>query len=533
MMNTKNETDRKNGIASELQEALGLFGKTLNIALIYGVDHPSVHSPLVETHTALSTALENSPKITIGLLHGTLTVNNKIITEYTVHLRALERRLVSLKIPHLVIRPGFSADEFRHLVNALCTANAKEGQTVEEKLSEAGLDNIKTEEISYVAQHEGEHLVGNGEPYDIGGEDGENSGGDSSKENPEASVHVEQIVAFLKGESASSGVPSGDLEKMLAEPEKLGRLIMESVSIRQSAQSLEEGESLADIVIGCLRRTYDDLNKQKSFKSSRKKASLNKAMLLLEKTVVDKIRNSMGENQAELDDQILAALHDMEEQRQVEIIATRYAEQHKKISQAERELIQYARKYGEDKARQALAEANVPEQELHHLMAQSRQSGSGEERGDGSGEGFDMGSLAIVLDKLEHIMQFDETPPALMKAIVDETRTEIKTVDDHLAYQVDRIEEQVERHAAGDTNTDRADILLQISQLSLKLAQPLTVIIASVESAIKQTSHPDLQNDLLELADESGQIMKGLLKRLTELVGYPSMQDADVRLPDQ
>jgi len=548
----------------EIQEALNTFGKMLNIALIYGMDHPSIRAPLFETHLAFESALRDAPQITIGLFNNALTVNDKMISEYTIHLRALERRLISLDIPHLVIRSGLSAEELGLLVAALCTANSQEGQSLKEKLEEAGLSHIKTEEIEYVAQHEGEHMVG-GEDGEGGGDgtadDGEGEGDEEKPEEPapEPTVHVEQIVAFLKGETASSEAPSADLQEMLSDPEKLGQLIMESASVRQSVQSLDTGESLADIVIGCLRNTYEDLSGQKKFKSARGKASLNKAMLLLEKTVVDKIRNAVGEAQPEVDEQVLAALREMEEERQVDILAARYAEQHKKLTKAEVDILRYTREHGEERARELLDAADVPEKEWRRLMIRSRSTsfghgagsgrghGGGTGSGDGDGQGggtgigsaesVDMGALAIVLDKLENIMHFEETPPALVRAIVDETRNGLADVSAQFENQIEELEEEIHLHEAEDADalsaqTSRADLLLQISQLALKLAQPLTVINASVEAALQQISNPELQKELLDLACESGLVMKGLMERLTQLVGYPTMQEADAGLAE-
>jgi len=507
---------------AEIQEALNLFGKMLNIALIYGMDHPSIQAPLLETHLAFESALKDTPQLGIGLFNKTLTVNDKMISEYTIHLRALERRLVSLNIPHLVIRKGLSSDELGLLVGALCGSNSQGGQTLAEKLKEAGLDNIKTEEVEYVAQHEGESLVGGG----------------TEDEDSEAtpSVHVEQIVAFLKGDAASSETSSADLQKMLSDPEKLAQLIMESVAIRQAAQPIEGGESLADIVIGCLRRTYGDLTQQKKFKSARGKAGLNKAMLLLEKTVVDKIRNAVGEANPEIDDRILTALHDMDEERQVKLLAARYADQTKKMAKVEADIVQYSQEHCGEAVHGLLEETGMQEKEWKRLAVQEPEEGEGSGGNAGSGSGFanelDMGSLAIVLDKLEHIMQLDETSPEVMKSVVSEARNGIEDAKAQFDDQIELLKGEIQLHeddseGLGSDHMSRADLLLQLSLLSLKLAQPLSVINISVEAAIQQLSDPILLRDFLDLAQESGQIIKGLLERLVDLVGYPSMQDAD------
>ncbi len=525
----------------ELQDALSMFGKMLNIALIYGMEHPSVRAPLIETHLAFESALRDAPQITIGLFNNALTVNDKMISEYTIHLRALERRLISLNIPHLVVRQGLSSDELGLLVGALCTSNSRDGHTLKDKLEEAGLSNIKTEEVEYVAQHEGESLVGGGT------EDGTGEGGDEGEGSKAApTVHVEQIVAFLKGENGAADTPSADLQEMLSDPEKLARLIMESVAIRQTAQSLDGGESLADMVIGCLRRTYGDLNQQKKYKSARGKAGLNKAMLLLEKTVMDKIRNAVGEANPEVDDRILTALHEMEEDRQVKILAARYAEQTKKMAKAEAELIQYSQEHRGEKFQGVLKDAGVSEEEWKRLSVQDRAGSEGaggnigsEGKNAASGRGLagalNMGALAIVLDKLENIMQFDETAPEVMSAVVSDARSGIADIKAQFDGQIEALKGQIKLHEDESERADsdqmsRADLLLQISLFSLKLAQPLSVINASVEAATQQISNPVLQKEFLDLAQESGKVMKDLMERLTELAGYPSMQDADMGL---
>lgn len=550
------------GISSpEMINALGTLGKMLNIASIYGMSHPSVSGPMQEAHRVLSDALNREKKVTLGIFNKTLTINDKMVSDYTVHLRALERKFIALNIPHLVFRKGITVEELGQFVNALCTAGSHAGPGIKEQLDEAGLKSIQAESVEYVAQHEGEHLVGDDEGGQNGVEgdgDGEGDGDEEQEEEtpddePSPQIQIDQIVAFLKGDpSSSSEPPSDDLQDMLSDPEKLGQLIMESVSVRQSVQSLEGGESLADIVVGCLRRTYEGLAQQKKFKSARGKASLNKAMLLLEKTVVDKIRDSVGEEQPEVDEQILEALREAEEQRQVEILAARFAEQHKKMSKTELEVLNYIREHGEEKARAMLDADDIPEQEWNRLMIKSRQTGTGsgigggtgtaEKSGEigGNGDSIDMGALAIVLDKLDTIMHLDNTPPEIIKSTLDDVRENIETTTGQVEKQVEKIETQVEQFEEDSikppeerkSSRSRADILLEISQLALKLAQPLTVITASVEAAMLQASQPDLQRELLEMANDSGKRMKELMKRLTCLVGYPSMKEADIGIPD-
>ena len=558
----------------EMMQALSDFGKMLSIASIYGMNHPSVATPLQDAHHSLFEALEQDEMVMLGLFNKTLTINDKMLTEYTVHLRALERRFIALEVPHLVFRKGMSQEELGQLIDALCSTGGAAGATLKERLDEANLDHIKADQVQYVAQHEGQRLVGDGEGAGAegtgagAGESGagegagaEETGGETGeeekepveeKEEPEPTINVEQIVAFLKGSPGATDTPSDELQELVADPQKLGQLIMESVDVRQSAQSIGQGESLADIVIGCLRKTYDGLAQQKKYSSTRGKASLHKAMLLLEKTVVDKIRNAVGEEQPEVDAQILEALREAEEQRQVEILAARFVEQQKKITKVEMDILRYVREYGEEKARQMLSSSEIPEEEWNRLMIQNRRSGGsgdgegggegggGPGGGSGDGEGLDMGALAIVLDKLEDIMELDNVPPEIVEHALNEVRETVKETTAQATKRVESLEEQVQQHEE-DTGKppkerrnkkNRADLLEEIANLALTLAQPLTVITVSIESARQESLPADMRNDMLEMAHESAERMKELMKRLTRLVGYPSMKVADAGIDE-
>jgi hypothetical protein len=526
---------------------LGLLGKLLNIASVYGTKHPSIQPALRETYDALTQSLLAEGKVILGNFHKKLTINDKMITDYTAHLRALERRLVSLNTPHLIIENGLEKDELLRLTEILMSPANKFEKTLKEIIDEASLDHIKAEVVEYVAQHEGERIVGEDEGFGRGegGTDKEGQVGDEKFES-KAKVHVEQIMAFLKGDLSKKETPDKELQEMLSDPEKLGQLIMESVEVRQTAQALDGGESLADIVIGCLRRTYDGLSEQRKYKSARGKASLNNAMLLLEKTVVDKIRNAVGEDQPEVDEQILQALREAEEQRQVEILAARYAEQRKKITRAELDILEHIREHGAEKARALLTHIDMPEHEWDQMVIQARLDGKGFGPGagpdaggvQGSGNQIDMGALAIVLDKLETIMDLDDVPPDIVRSAVEEVRENVQDVRSQFEREIEQIEEDLVRHEAEyrkapdrpENKQKRGDILLDISQLALKLAQPLTVISASVDGVMQQALPLELQKDLLEMARESTEEMKTLMARLTKLVGYPSMQEADKNL---
>ena len=166
----------------EMMNALSVFGKMLSIASIYGMDHPSVATPLKEAHQALTTALDQDERVMLGLFNQTLTIDDKMVTDYTVHLRALERRFIALNVPHLAFRKGMSLDELSQLVSALCQSGGKTGKSIMDQLAEANLDHIKADKVKYVAQHDGERLVGEDHADEGSGTDGKGKNGPETKE---------------------------------------------------------------------------------------------------------------------------------------------------------------------------------------------------------------------------------------------------------------------------------------------------------------------------------------------------------------
>jgi hypothetical protein len=177
---------------------------------------------------------------------------------------------------------------------------------MKETLSGAGLSHVEMSDVKYVALHAGETKTGKG------------GGGSGSGTGEILSIKVNQIVAFLKGEAGAE--ITGEVKKMLSDPERLGQMIMEAANIRQTAISIHDGESPADIVVGCLRRTYGGLRKESEFQSAQGKVNLNKAMMLLEKNVLDKIHAALGAHHPEIDRRIFDAIREMEEEQKFDVL---------------------------------------------------------------------------------------------------------------------------------------------------------------------------------------------------------------------
>ena len=315
-----------------LVEALTALGRSINIISTYGSHHPAFIQAAEATALAMENLFKDRKKINIGAFNGVMTLDEITVNATGTLLKSLERRLVRLRITNLRIARGISEGELQKLAELLATNEVEE---FVQSMSESNLSHISSEDTRFQAVHDGQAVADKGDingtgdhgililEDDTAGTEGNGSdgGGDGS-----SSVHVEQIVAFLQGDlDAEDGTVGEELEELASDPAKLGQMIMESVSIRQSASELS-GESLSDVILGCLRRTYEGLRKQPAFQSSDGIANLQKALLLLEENVLEKMRHIAGESDPELDRQIVQAIREMDENLSVEHAATEYME---------------------------------------------------------------------------------------------------------------------------------------------------------------------------------------------------------------
>ena len=514
-MSKKNTNQSNKDISPELKAVLMAIGRGLGTIRVYGPEHPSVQLIITQAYEALQNALK-SGDITLGSFNGSMTIDEHPVDVRDIPIKTLEKRLVSMKISHLVLHAGLAENELKQLLSAL---SAPSEEAMKEQLTGSGAQHIEMENVKYVTLRNGERKTG---PCS-----GDGTGeGSTIQQN-----QVSQIVAFLKGQPASDRAAES-VKKALSDPEKLGQMILEAASVRQGGLDVQSGESLADIVIGCLRRTYDGLRNESEFKNVQGKANLSKAMMLLEKSVLDKIHKSLGAKQPGVDSRIMKAIREMEADRQFEIMASHYAAQKEKLNTVEGKLIDAIKGGSTEKAVEQLKEAGVPKKDWHRLLVQAGKSpaGGADEHpggGDNSLAGIDLSALAVVLEKLEGLMQVETDDPAQMKNLVNITKNGLVGYADRIEDCLEDLEGQVELISSGPGTIDgqagsrsREDLMHEISHLTLALIQPLTVVNASLEAATKQPQN-EMQRELLDLAYLSGRRMQTLAKRIMTLVGHP------------
>ena len=506
-----------NEISEELRSVLISLGRGLGTVSVYGMGHPSVELIVDKTFEDLDVALQNRKSISIGTFNGTLTIDDQPVVVRDIPIRTLEKRLVAMKVSHLALNKGLTRNELKKLLNALCIPGESQLKDI---LSTAGLDHIEMTDVRYVALRDGEQTTGR---------EGRGKGSDSLPEscvNEIPAAKINQIIAFLKGE-AGGEEPAENIKNMLSDPERLGQMIMEAATVRQSAVITQDGESLADIVIGCLRRTYGGLRKETEFQSPRGKTNLAKAMMLLEKNVLDKVHAALGAQHPEIDRRIFDAVREMEEEQQFEMLTAHYFDQRRKLDKAESKMIKGIKKQGTEKSSKRLDALDIPPEDWQRLIIKAGEASPDKSNEHSINHNLNLSALAVVLDNLENLMQITGGDPAEAQHAVGAARSGFETYADGVEKRVQELEAQYEMRRRNPVTAEdhaeylnREELIIEVSKLTLALMQPLTVVNVSIEAA-QRHAEQTIQKDLLDLAHESGTRMQSLMRRLLTLVGYP------------
>ncbi|WP_372808141.1 hypothetical protein [Pontiella sp.] len=521
----------------DLQKALTELSRTINIITTYGENHPAVQQAASTAMDSMSRLFSSRKKVIIGAFNGNLTVDEVTVNADGVLLKSLERRLSRLRITGLKIDSGITEQEVAQLADLL---SSKDAAVFETGMQQSQLNHISSEETRFAAVRSGQTVANTSDLAGLSSngilvlDEELDEGGAGSGEGRGPDIHVEQIVAFLKGdiEADSEGEIGEQLRELAADPAQLGKMILESVAVRQSVSELS-GESLGDVVLGCLRRTFNGLRQQPAFKTADGMADLRKALLLLEESVLDRMRDLTGDSNPELDRQIVQAIREMDENLGFEMAAAQYMEHRDAIERNKEELQAYVKSHGVGAAEDLLSESDFPATEWRRIVV-NRNKDTGNPSSPPIADGIN--TLANVFEKLENLMKSKSTDGATVKDLLGEASDNLDDTIYTTKEKLDVLSQHLKEDDIGTIggqgrNMNQKELLAALSEVAQELMQPLTAINASLEMMLHGYvgDITDEQRDLLGLASNSGEHLKFLMRELIEIVGCPTNQGIDSR----
>lgn len=525
---------------NELVKALTGISRAINLLVTYGEKHPAFSHAYETAYAEIQPFFGTRKKLVLGAFNGVMTIDEVPVKTEGSLIKSLEKRLSQLQITGLRICENITEDEMRQLIILLSSGDT---EAFNDALASAELSNVVSEETHFAAVHSGETvadvdaLLGGGEGEGVLILDDEFEEFEEEENLRRArghgdgtSIHVEQIVAFLKGDVESVDEETGkELENLASDPDRLGRMIMESVAIRQAVSELS-GESLSDVILGCLRRTYDGLRKRPAFRTQEGMADLKKALLLLEESVLDRMRDISGNADAELDRKIVQAIREMDENLGFEMAAGKFIENKTAIEASRKELESYVRSHGADKAGELLEDKDFPSREWRRIVIDSNPAAA-----SALPVASGLNTLVTVLEKLEGLMKSGKSDDETVNRLINEASSSLGSASDSTHEKLELLSQALQEHTGtigGQAlKMDRKELLSTIAEIAQELMQPLTAMNVSLEMLLGGYAgevSPE-QHDMLYLASKSGDNLRYLMRQLIDIVGLPINLGVDKR----
>ncbi len=506
-------------------------GQTINNSSLYGPTHKITVKSVSDSFAQLTQLLSVVPRINLSVVNGELLVEGKPIELKNPFINLLADRLDSVGVSGFSLMQGMSESEYKKLMEVLMSPKAEDtGGDFADLVEKLQLDHVYAERVRYERVSDSEVVA-------------EKEDEQQATQRAMAEAMVEQIMAFLKGEAGvTPDQVSQSLTEMASDAERLANLIMEAAAVRQQQSGLSEGESLADIVVGCLRRTFEGLVRDPAARTKKGKNAVKKIMLLLEKTVLDKLHSIAKETDPSLDEAIAGVVDEMIGDLEIEQLTAEYVKKRQALEDTEKRVLRYLHTHADDPAmagelQERLAEAGLTPDGWKELVVKSKSetvapAPAASEGGSSGTDPVSLGVLAMLLSELDQMMANVTDPHAVGNKLV-EIGQHAQQVADHAARRLEDLKnvlQQEEELLVNMDESNRSQVRMSraaLMELLAEIVQELCQSLSAINCAVGMTLAGHIgdinedQKQVLSVAATCGHRLDDLLDRLIEIVGLP------------
>ncbi len=540
----------------EMQALLRQFGQAWNSVTFYGVSHKITRQALDNLFLLLGNFLAARPAITFSIADNGLLVDGAAADSRNAAVAAFAKRLAQAGLDNFDLMRGVSREELQALFEILATPpdRLKAEGSMPDILAKRGLTHVPAHVASFRRITDSELVLTRDELKHV-----QELAAAGSGTAAEATKSVEQIVAFLKGnggggagEQADAGpgrdVSADGAPAPASSPEtdaaKLAELILSSADIRAASQ-VEGGESLVDLVVGSLRRQVAGLLESPAASTKQGRKNVAKTLLVLEKTVLERLREMAGGAEADLSS-VEEVLEEAQTDLAVDSLASDYLKKRAAMEAAEKKVVRFLkRNSGRERAaegalQEQLLEGGLEPSEWKQLVVSAKPARGGGGRGLGGGSGGGMETLVRLLAEMDAVLQSKDGDAAERRRKVAEV---VGKIDCQAAAVAEKAERRLDEMAAVVGEVSRAAgsqeakqremsrrrLLEVLAEVVQELFQPLSVVNATVEMLLSHRlgSINDEQESMLRLSDSNSKRLAHLADRLRSICGNPTDRTPD------
>lgn len=525
---------------------LRCLGQAVSNMSIYGPQHKATRQALDESFTALEKILTTQEVVLLGVTDDHLHCSGQRVEAKTALLRTLVRRLNITNVGMFGLKRGMRREEFERVMRLIGTAArdaSAQGGVLATAIQSGEITHLSVKKISYQAIAEDELVVHKEAITQLALQ-----AVDSQAEA--ASAASAEILAFLQGQAdTGSGAVSKAAEDLAAQPAKLAELLLRAADIRPETANLADGESLGNMVVGCLRRLHHKFSTAPSGKTQQGKKSLSRTLVLLEEDVVERLRAMSGAVAADAAAAIIGKeVNGLVADLRLEALAEDYLKKRRLSDATEQQLIKFiaARKDQPERAdslhelEKKLTGGGLDRSGWEHLLLKG-----GGVAGTSKAE---TSSLPLLLMRLTELLDPAKHPVATgaaqaqMGAIVSELKRGVTSAVAGMEQKVGVLRAEMQEvrplsakaqpHDVELQARSRRQIITTLAEIVQELRQPLSVINGSIEMLC--AGHlglvPDLQREMLNLALQSGRRLSSIVDTLSIISGMPASLQLDAQV---
>ena len=346
---------------------------------------------------------------------------------------------------------------------------------------------------------------------------------------------LDNVLAFLKGDAAADVHRSAeDIRQLASDAEKLAELILRAVEIRAAAADTGEGALLA-VVVGCIRKVAGELSQSPAARTQKGRRHLTRSLLLLKKTLLDRLRGLAGDAAAQAAEtclgQAVAALD-------AEALSAKYAKSQREAAASGSQLRQLiSRMEGDptqvDALRARLLEQGIGEDGWQALAVRTGQPNV--PAGFGQGSGVDeIKRLTALLARLTEAVRDSQAAArpaapsvAAVQALVNEASRQMTALTPTTKRKIGILQQWLQATTPDPgilPALSRKELLEVLAEIAQELAQPLTVVRAALALLREQEAGATnaLHAELLGMVEESSTRMSHLVECLMRIAGMPA-----------
>ncbi len=549
-------TDQNQPHFPEVDILVRTLGLIFSNTLLYGLQHGVTKQATVDGYQVLCRLFKKTSEVTFDVSEDSLLVNNNNVDLKNPLMKTFVTHLMEREMTNFGLLKGMPREKFDELLEILMAKkeDLEKLGGFSQFVQDAGMEHVKARKIIYRQVSDDEMVIAKGS----GATDGRRT--------------EDQILSFLKGGSdVSDDEMSKSLHVIASDVNKLTDIIMDAAGAGGTGTAGKDGDGegggegdggsggeegqakIEDSIIGCLERAYESMLKDPSTKTQKGRKEMSKTLGLLEKSLLtrlDKIGVGKGDKTALA---LSSAVEGMRDELAIDALASNYAKKRLAIEKGEAKILRFMKTRGLDgiessDLKDKLAEEGLGQESWERLLMKSGVSGE-MTQAEGA-EGMATGYLALLVasldEKLEAFAEHAEHAEGgeggsgeggglgnVVGRVEDEMLSVVAGMDAKLDDLEQEIKKDNEAQAQGkSTGLTKTKILAILAEIVQEFCQPLSVMMCVVDG-LKGGSMGEVESSqlsLLELASQSGDRLKVLIDKVSDISGMPDELSPDAEM---